>query len=123
MILNEEMIYNLTFPDYTVEKFEFSLKTLQLKIFIDGAFLDLPTNKQSLGRGFLYFYEWSNLSIKRFNSNSNAWINIDMEPLKDICDIKFSNSTISLYGFGAITNNWLELQIHHAKIYAEFTTN
>lgn len=120
MILDKEMMHHLSFPDYDVEKFEFSSKNLTLKIFVEGACLTSLTGEQLLGQGFIYFYEWDHLSIRAFNSTNNSWIDTGVEPLKDICEIKFSNSIVSIYGFGATTNNWLELQIHHGKMYAEF---
>src|SRR5882757_2502051 len=98
-ILNENMMTHLSFPDFDVEKIDFSQQNKTLKIFVDGAWLDLKGG-QELGNGILFFDDWKNLTIRAFDSTLEKWTNIDIEkidPLKDICEIKFTNSTVNLF--------------------------
>ena len=121
-ILDEKKMKNLSFPDFDVEKFEFSPQKKELKIFIEGAWLDMDGGSQ-LGKGILYFNDWENLSISRFDPNIEKWSDLNessVEPLKDICEMKFNDSTISLYGFGKKTGHWMGWEIRKAKMHAEF---
>lgn len=120
--LNKEMMKNLSFPDFQVEKMEFSQKNKSLKIFVDGAWLDMEKG-QELGKGVLFFDDWENLSIHAFNPTSEKWITIDIEefePLKDICEAKFNESTVQLFGFSKYLGLWIEWKIENAKMHAEF---
>ena len=121
-ILNENMIKNLSFPDFEVEKMEFFLQEKVLKISVEGAWLEINGGIQ-LGKGVLFFKDWESLSINRFNSTSEKWSPIEeasAESLRDLCEVKFFDSVISLCGFGSHTGQWIEWKIVNAKIYAEF---
>lgn len=121
-ILDETTMKNLSFPDFEVEKIEFSSEEKKLKIYIEGAWLDLNGGCQ-LGRGILYFNDWEDFSINRFDPQTEKWSHInasDVDPLKDICEVKFSDTFICLYGFGKQIGHWLEWKIQKAKMHAEF---
>ena len=121
-ILDEKIMKNLSFPDFDIEKIELSFKEKQITIFVDGAWLDIDGGSQ-LGKGVLYFNDWENLSISRFNPHTEKWSDANesaIEPLKDLCEVKFVGSTICLYGFGAQIGHWMEWRIQKAKMHAEF---
>lgn len=123
-ILDEKIMQNLSFPDFGIEKIEFAPKGKKIKIFVEGAWLDLDGGSQ-LGRGVLYFDDWENLSISRFDLHTEKWSHLNesaIEPLKDLCEVKFADSTICLYGFGKETGHWMEWKIQKAKMHAEFDT-
>ena len=120
--LNESMMKKLSFPDFEVEKMEFSLKEKILKIFVEGAWLDINEGIK-LGKGILFFNEWESLSINRFNSSTKRWSMVDessLEPLRDLCEVKFFDCTISLSGFGKKFGQWMEWKIVKATMHAEF---
>lgn len=123
-ILDEKAMQNLSFPDFDVEKIEFVPKEKKVKIFVEGAWLDIDGGFQ-LGRGILYFSDWENLSISRFDPHTEKWTYLNelaAEPLKDLCEVKFADPTICLYGFGKQTGYWMEWKIQKAKMHAEFDT-
>ncbi|NGX46713.1 MAG: hypothetical protein K1000chlam3_00074 [Chlamydiae bacterium] len=123
-ILDEKVMKNLSFPDFDVEKIEFFPKDKKLKIYIEGAWLDVDGGSQ-LGRGILYFNDWENFLVSRFDPDTEQWLLInvfDIEPLKDLCEVKFNNETICLYGFGKRTGHWIEWKIQKTKMCAEFDT-
>jgi hypothetical protein len=116
------MIKNLSFPDIEVENMEFSPQEKTLKIFVDGAWLDVDGGVK-LERGILFFKEWESLSINRFNSTTEKWSSVEefeAEPLRDLCEVNFFDSTISLCGFGTQIGQWVEWKIVNAQMYAEF---
>lgn len=120
--LNEDMIKNLSFPDFSVKKMEFSPREKILNIFVDGAWLEVDGGTK-LGKGTIFFEEWESLSVYRFNPDTEKWSHLDessAETLRDLCEIKFFNSTISLCGFGKQTGQWIEWRIVNAKKHAEF---
>jgi hypothetical protein len=120
--LNEDMMKNLSFPDFEVEKMEFFPQEKTLKIFVEGAWLDLDGGSK-LGKGALFFKEWDSLSINRFDPATEKWSlveGIPVEPLRDLCETKFFDSTVSLCGFGKQMGQWLEWKIVNAKMHAEF---
>lgn len=123
MKLDEKMMKNLSFPDCEIEKFEFFPKEKILKIFLDGAWLDIDDGCQ-LGKGFVSFDEWENLLISRFSPKTEKWSPVDeltAEFLSDICEVKFSSPIVSLYGFGEKIGHWMEWKIYKAKMHAEFS--
>ncbi|MGL4348416.1 MAG: hypothetical protein ACRCSV_03035 [Chlamydiales bacterium] len=64
-----------------------------------------------LGKGILYFNNWENFSINRFDPYKEEWVHLNesiIELLKNICEVKFSDSIVYLYGFGKQTGQWLE---------------
>ena len=94
----------------------------KLKIFVDGAWLEIDEGSQ-LGRGVLYFNDWENLSVSRFDPHTEHWLDVSVtavEPLKDLCEVKFVDSIICLYGFGERSGHWTEWKFQKAKIHAEF---
>lgn len=93
-----------------------------MKIFIDGAWLDIDGGIQ-LGKGVLYFNDWDNFSINRFDPYTEKWVNMnrsELEFLKDICEVKFANSKVCLYEFGKQMSQWLEWKFEKANMHAEF---
>lgn len=116
------MMKNLSFPDFEVEKMEFSRQEKLLKIFIEGAWLDVGKGTK-LGKGILFFKEWGALSISRFNPIKEKWSPVEdfsPESLRDLCEVKFFDSTVSLCGFGKQTGQWMEWKIIKPKMHAEF---
>lgn len=122
--LDEINIRNLSFPDFDVEKMEFSPKEKTLKIFIEGAWLE-ENGGEMLGKGVLFFNNWESLSINRFDSDTRTWTQIENIPeyLIDLCEVKFLNSDVNLCGFGKQTGQWLEWRIKHTEIHAEFESH
>ena len=121
-ILDEKTMKNLSFPDFDVEKIEFSPEGNELKIFVEGACLDI-NGGSLLGKGILYFKDWENLSMSWFDPNTEKWLDVNeaaIEPLKDLCEVKFVDSTIYLYGFGKQFGYWMEWKIQKTKMHAEF---
>ena len=121
-ILDGKTMQNLSFPDFDVEKIEFAFKEKKLNIFVEGAWLDIDGGYQ-LGRGILYFNDWVNLIISRFDPGTEKWSHLKesaIEPLKDLCEVKFADFTVCLYGFGKQTGHWMEWKIQKAKMHAEF---
>lgn len=122
-ILNENMMKNLSFPDFEVEKMEFSPQKKILKIFVEGAWLDVDGGTK-LGKGILFFNEWKSLTIYRFDPSTEKWSSADdefpAEQLRALCEVNFFGSTISLSGFGKQLGQWMEWKIVNAKMHAEF---
>ena len=121
--LNENMMKNLSFPDFQVEKMEFSPREKILKVYVEGAWLDADGGTK-LGKGVLFFNGWEALSIRRYNSETEKWSLIDVEPpveqLIDLCEFKFIDSTVFLFGFGKNLGQWMEWEIVNAKMHGEF---
>jgi len=121
--LDEDAMESLSFPDFDIEKVEFSHEKKILKIFIDGAWLNI-NGGSLLGKGVLCFKDWANLSISRFDPYTKNWSNMNeltiVEPLKDLCEIKFANSTVYLCGFGRQSSHWMEWKLQHPQMHAEF---
>jgi len=120
--LNKEKIKNLSFEDFNVEKMIFSNNEKTLRIFVDGAWF-ISNDISQLGKGILFFNDWERLTINRYNPNTEEWSTINeltIEPLQDICEMKFFDSTICLYGFGKKIGYWMEWKIYKTKIRAEF---
>ena len=112
---------NLSFPDFDVEKMEFSRQEKTLKVFVEGAWLD-ENGGEMLGRGILFFSNWDFLSINRFDSDTNTLTPLENIPeyLTDLCEADFLNSDVSLCGFGEKTGKWLEWRLKHTEMHAEF---
>ena len=109
---------NLVFsPDFDVETFEFLPKEKKLKIVIEGAWLE----EDQLGRGVLYFNDWANLSIRKYDSDADRWSDLNgsgIESLKDFCEVVFADATICISGFGTKTGQWVEWKIQNAKMHS-----
>jgi len=123
-ILDKITMKNLSFPDIEVQKMELSFQEKVLKIFVEGACLDINGKGLKLNKGMLFFNGWKSLSISKFNHVHENWIEVDIsstEPLNDLCECLFSELEVSLRGFGKITGEWLEWKIIRPKeMYAEF---
>ena len=120
--LNVQMMQNLSFPDYEIERMEFSPQEKRLTIYIEGAWLD-ENGGTRLGKGKLFFNNWDSLLINRFNSIRETWSAVDelsAEPLRNLCEFKFYNDTVFLSGFGKTLGQWMEWKIVNAKMHAEF---
>jgi len=120
--LDETMMQSLSFPDIDVAKMEFFPETKILNVFVDGGYLSLG-NGVDLGAGVLYFNDWDSISIRRYIYSSKLWLSVtdtDPEQLKDLCEVKFTNSEVFLCGFGKKEGDWLEWRIINTKMHAEF---
>ncbi|MBS0607618.1 MAG: hypothetical protein JSR57_11765, partial [Verrucomicrobia bacterium] len=101
-----------------------SSENKKMKVFVEGAWLEINGGAQ-LGKGILYFNDWESFLISRFDPQTEKWSEVseyEFEPLKDLCEVKFTDSTTYLYGFGKQIGHWMEWKIQKAKIYAEFDT-
>ena len=117
-------MHHLFFPDFDIERIEVTPERKKIKIFVEGGWLDIDGGIQ-LGKGVLYFDDWENFSISSFDPYTEQWSYLNelaIEPLKDLCEVKFSDSVIYLYGFGKQTGHWMEWKIQKAKMHAEFDT-
>jgi hypothetical protein len=122
--LDEIMMRSLSFPDFNVEKMEFLPEQKILKVFVEGAWLGI-NGGTVLGKGVLFFNDWDVSSISRYDPILEKWYELEIsnsEELRDLCEVKFSNSNISLCGFGKKLGQWLEWKISNAKMHAEFET-
>ncbi len=93
-----------------------------MKIFVEGGWLNTGGGSL-LGKGILYFDDWESLLISRFDPFTQGCSEIKelpIEPLKDVCEQKFLDSMIYLYGFGKVSGYWMEWKIQKAKVHAEF---
>ncbi len=121
-ILDEEMVKKLSFPDFAIEKFAYSLNEKKVAITVEGAWLDRDRGYE-LGRGTLYFSDWKKLSISEFDSETDTWSDLNpstIETLKDICEMKVTDASISLCGFGQERGCWVEWEFEEAKVWANF---
>jgi len=120
--LDKRAMKYLSFPDFDVENMELSTKEKTLKVFIAGAWLDIDEGSQ-LGRGILYFSDWEKITISRFDPQTEEWLTIsevNTEPLKDLCEVQFADSDVSLCGFSTPSGHWVKWNIQKAKMRAEF---
>lgn len=114
-------ISNLSFPDFDVEKMEFSPQEKTLKVFVQGAWLE-ENGGEMLGKGVLFFNNWESLSINRLDPVTDIWTLLENIPeyLVDLCEVRFLNSDVHLCGFGKTTGRWLEWRLKHTEMHAEF---
>lgn len=83
-ILDEKIMQNLSFPDFDIEKIEFIFKEKKMKLFVEGTWLDIDEGYQ-LGKGILYFNDWANFTISRFDPGTEKWSPLNesaIEPLE-----------------------------------------
>lgn len=122
-IIDSQMMRYLSFPDYDIEKIEFIPESKKLKIFIEGAWLDI-SGGQKLGKGILFFNDWDEIEIKVFDHENKRWLDLDqssINQLKDICEIKFLDNSLYLYGFDKKSHLWMECKIVGSKMHSEFS--
>ncbi len=115
---------DLSFPDFDVEKMDLSTEHKSLTIVVDGAWLAAEKGIE-LGRGSMHFDKWQNLSVNKFIYALNNWVKVsdlNIESLMDICDISFSNSSVSICGFSKIDGEWTRWTIENTNMRAEFET-
>lgn len=120
--LDNELMKGLSFPDFEVLKCEYDGKQRFLKIYVEGAILN-STEVRKLGKGIICFNNWLSLKVSRFDPHLDKWMlleNYSLEPLKDICEINFSDSTVFLFGFGRRLGHWIQWEIIEPNMYAEF---
>jgi hypothetical protein len=118
--IEEGMMKLLSFPDVEVSKMVFFPNKKSLQILVDGAFLE---GGQKLEKGILYFDDWKSIEINRFDTQSEEWLPVEqsiVEPLRDLCEVNFSEEVTSMAGFGKETGQWVEWKISHPKMHAEF---
>ncbi len=121
-MLDASQMKNLLFPDMDVEKMEFFPHEKSLKVFVDGAVPDVEDGIL-LGRGILFFSAWESLSIRKFDAATETWSDLNeltAEYLRDLCEVEFLDSSVSLCGFSKQSDQWLEWKIARAQMHAEF---
>lgn len=121
-ILDEDMMKNLSFPDFDVEKMEFIPEKKTLKVFVAGAWLDV-NGGMLLNKGVLFFNNWDSLSIIRYDHALEKLFEVEIahaEELSDLCEVIWLNSDVSLCGFGKQVGHWIEWKILNTKMRAEF---
>lgn len=118
MILRIEEIFKLSFPDARVIK---SSMNVQNKIFvmdIDNAWLDEDSGKV-LNNVRLHISKWKELIVKKYESESETWINEDNHTnafLKDICEFEFSLEKLVIKGFSFVNNQWHEWSFINSNV-------
>lgn len=123
-ILDEDMMKNLSFPDFDVEKMEFNPEKKTLKVFVEGAWLDV-NGGVLLNKGVLFFSDWDSISISRYDNDLEKWVEVEInnaEELRDLCEVIWSNSNVHLCGFSRQLGDWTEWKIFNTKMHAEFET-
>lgn len=119
--IDEMNMRNLSFPDFEMEKMEFSPEKKTLKIFMKSVWLE-ENDEKRLGKGILFFNNWESISVNKLDPVTKAWVmveNIYPEHLKYLFEFKIFNSSICLYGFGK--KSQLEWKIINTQMHAEFT--
>ena len=119
--LDESMMKYLSFPDFDVKKMHLDSDKKLLTVVVNGGYLNV-NGGHLLGDGVLFFNNWTSLTIKKFNSDTNTLVKLDdssIQYLIDLCRVIFGPTTL-LEGFGAVTRDWLEWEIINAKMHAEF---
>lgn len=121
-ILDEDMMKNLSFPDFDIEKMEFSPEKKILKVFVEGAWLDI-NGGMLLNKGILFFSDWDFLSISRYDNLLEKWIEVEInnaEELRDLCEVNWLNPNVCLCGFSKQLGDGMEWKIFNTKMHAEF---
>jgi hypothetical protein len=121
-MINEKLISNLSFPDYRVKNFQFLPEKKELKIDVDGAWLDIKSGIP-LGPGFVFFRNWNSLFIRALDGKTDSWHNIEIlkyDILDEINDFTVENTVITLSGFGKKTHKWIEWRVENPEIIAQF---
>ncbi|MBX3719771.1 MAG: hypothetical protein KF898_09010 [Parachlamydiales bacterium] len=116
-ILDIQAMKSLSFPDFDVKKVEFFSEEKKLKIYVEGAWLEINGGSH-LKKGVLFFNDWESFLIRRFDPYTKKWSEVNeyaIEPLKDLCEVKFTDSAIYLCGFGKQISHWMEWKIQKAK--------
>lgn len=119
--LTQEMMKNLSFPDYKVESMEFSRQNKTLKILVEGAHLDIDKGRL-LERGVLFFSDWESITITIYDVCTNTLSVLEgphVPSLEDLCEVIFSDQLASLRGFG-FKSGWMEWNLVKPKMHAEF---
>ncbi len=122
-ILDAEMMKHLSFPDCLVEKMELSHGKKHLVVMVDGAWLDL-SGGQALGRGVLYFSDWSELMVRAWDHTTETWSTLEgesIEILRELCEAKFDDKTACLRGFGERSGRWIEWKMDAVMVRSEFS--
>jgi hypothetical protein len=120
--LDSNMMKYLSFPDYEVEEMQIDFQNKKLRISLDGGYLDV-SNGGRLGCGILFLHNWDSVSVMKFDLSDKNGKNLDegeIEPLKDLCEASFSESLVTLAGFGKKSGEWFEWKILHPQMHAEF---
>ena len=120
--LDSNMMKYLSFPDYEVAEMQIDFQNKKLRISIDGGYLDV-SNGRRLGCGILFLHNWDSLSVMKFDLSDKNGKNLDegeIEPLKDLCEANFSESLVTLAGFGKKSGDWFEWKILHPQMHAKF---
>ncbi len=121
-IFDADVLKEISFPDVRVEKMEFLPNEKMLKVSINRASLDIGEGTL-LGKGVLFFYNWENISIRKYDTPTKEWSDLDpyrAETLVDLCETTFFDSNVSLCGFSKESGQWLEWKIINTQMHAEF---
>mgnify|MGYP000193296212 CR=1 FL=1 len=123
-IINQEEMKYLSFPDYDVEKMEYLPEQKFLKIFVQGGWLETRENEEPrFGKGILFFSSWGSLIIRRYDKNLGRNVEekeLPIDPLKDLCEVIFSDSNAILRGHSKKIGYWMEWEMTNVKMHAEF---
>lgn len=122
MYFNNKTIDKLSFPDFYIEKMEFDPCKKNLLIAVEGAWLEFNGGKK-LGKGVLRIDSWETVIIKSYHPKSSFWQVEDplsTDRLKDLCEVKYGDSMITLCGFGKKNGYWMEWHFTNPEISADF---
>lgn len=114
MRLEYEVIQHLSFPDFDVLKMGCDLKERELRILIEGAYLDVSPPRE-LSDVELVFSDWDSISVRTYHDDWKTVIPNGDAYLKDISEAGFSADEVLLCGFGAQVG-WLEWRIINPKM-------
>lgn len=120
--LAADELKNLSFPDFDVEKMEFSDQKKELMVLVEGAWLDCDRGGK-LRNGVLHLRDWKKVVVKSFDPSSKKWTPVNnflLALLKNLPEVDFSPSLVRLCGFSKQTGLWVEWAICDAKVTAEF---
>lgn len=119
ILLNGTQIKNLSFPDFTVDRFEWKSKT-SCTIRTQGALLEKGEEIIEYSSCNLYIFLGNGLSAKYYDHLSKDWVAHDgNEDVRDICEFIYDIDLI-IRGFGRDSGSWLELKfISPEEVYAE----
>lgn len=88
--LNSKELDALSFPDCIVQKMSIDFENKRLEINTDSAWIDLDDG-YVIGKCIVVVREWENIIIRRYQSSSKEWEQLDAnnwDKLTDICEFK-----------------------------------
>lgn len=122
MHFDTNTISKLSFPDFIIENMKFDPAQQKLSVALEGAWLDFDEGHK-LGKGIITIDSWKEIHVRTYNSQTDSWTIEDprqTDVLRDLCEVKYGESSVTLYGFGKMHGLWMEWQFIHPVIYADF---